>query len=134
MLSTKTTKTCIVLTYFKRKLLISIWTSCKKIRTVRRIQVTTLCRLRWFRESIRQHWQYQQPFEANSYFLSLDGLRRYEKKTGRKQIDIHYKEMEMDWPLRKPRTSISRQALQWNPQGKRPNGRPKNAPRLKPRF
>jgi len=50
------------------------------------------------------------------------------KKTNQPPIEREIKMRKWKWighTLRKPSSSITRQALQWNPQGKRPRGRPK---------
>ena len=51
------------------------------------------------------------------------------ERTSQVQIEIEILKRRWGWhghTLRKPNTNISRQALTWNPQGKRKRGRPKN--------
>ena len=50
-------------------------------------------------------------------------------KTNQLPVEIEIKQRKWRWighTLRKPTTSITRQALTWNPQGKRKRGRPRN--------
>ena len=50
-------------------------------------------------------------------------------KTDQLPVEIEIKRRKWRWighTLRKPTTSITRQALTWNPQGKRKRGRPRN--------
>jgi hypothetical protein len=64
-----------------------------------------------------------------------DGMRRFPtKSSGKRPTSPHPVEEELKrrkwrWighTLRKPKYNITRQALQWNPQGKRGRGRPRN--------
>ena len=51
------------------------------------------------------------------------------QRTGQKPVEEEIRRRRWGWighTLRKPGTSITRQALRWNPQGKRRRGRPKN--------
>ena len=51
------------------------------------------------------------------------------ERTSQVQIEIEILKRRWGWlghTLRKPNTNITRQALTWNPQGKRKRGRPKN--------
>ena len=51
------------------------------------------------------------------------------RRTGQRPIEQELKQRRWRWighTLRRPRESISRQALSWNPQGKRGKGRPRN--------
>ncbi|XP_056017339.1 uncharacterized protein LOC130053791 [Ostrea edulis] len=51
------------------------------------------------------------------------------KRTKQEPIEITIRTRRWKWighTLRKPNTSITKQALEWNPQGKRKRGRPKN--------
>ncbi len=51
------------------------------------------------------------------------------KKTTQTPIELEIRKRKWTWlghTLRKPRQNITRQALHWNPQGKRERGRPKN--------
>ena len=50
------------------------------------------------------------------------------EKTNQSPVDEELKKRKWRWighTLRKPKTNITRQALQWNPQGKRSRGRPR---------
>jgi hypothetical protein len=50
-------------------------------------------------------------------------------RTQQVPIEVEIRKRKWMWighTLRKPRTNITRQALHWNPQGKRGRGRPKN--------
>ena len=52
------------------------------------------------------------------------------ERTSQVQIEIEILKRRWGWlghTLRKPNTNITRQALTWNPQGKRKRGRPKNS-------
>jgi len=51
------------------------------------------------------------------------------KRTKQPRIDPQFRRRKWGWlghSLRKPIDDITRQALEWNPQGKRSRGRPKN--------
>jgi len=51
------------------------------------------------------------------------------KRTKQPKIDLQIRKRKWGWlghTLRKPMEDITRQALEWNPQGKRGRGRPKN--------
>ena len=51
------------------------------------------------------------------------------KCTKQRRIDLQIRKRKWGWrghTLRKPTDDITRQALEWNPQGKRSRGRPKN--------
>ena len=51
------------------------------------------------------------------------------RRTGHRRIEVEIQRRRWRWighTLRKPATNITRQALQWNPQGKRKRGRPRN--------
>ena len=55
--------------------------------------------------------------------------RNLSKKKERTNINTQIKKRKWVWighTLRKPPNSITRQALNWNPQGKRSRGRPRN--------
>ena len=55
--------------------------------------------------------------------------RNLSKKKERTNINTQIKKRKWVWigqTLRKPPNSITRQALNWNPQGKRRRGRPRN--------
>ncbi|XP_060559944.1 uncharacterized protein LOC132719985, partial [Ruditapes philippinarum] len=52
------------------------------------------------------------------------------RRTCQQPLDVLTRQRKWRWighTLRKPPTSITRQALLWNPQGKRKRGRPKNS-------
>lgn len=52
------------------------------------------------------------------------------KRTNQDPIDVQIQRRKWSWighTLRKPATDITRQALKWNPQGKRKRGRPRNS-------
>src|ERR1700729_2445791 len=62
-------------------------------------------------------------------------MTRSEMKMSGKEEAMEQQIMNRKWrwighTLRKPDSSITRQALSWNPQGKRKQGRPKNTRRL----
>jgi len=51
------------------------------------------------------------------------------KHTKQPRIDLQIRKRKWGWlghTLRKPSDDIARQALEWNPQGKRGRGRPRN--------
>ncbi|XP_061171868.1 uncharacterized protein LOC133181367 [Saccostrea echinata] len=51
------------------------------------------------------------------------------KRAGQESMDVQIRQRKWGWighTLRKPPSSITRQALTWNPQGKRKRGRPRN--------
>ena len=51
------------------------------------------------------------------------------EQTKQRPVELEIRRRKWTWighTLRKPRDNITRQALQWNPQGKRGRGRPKN--------
>ena len=65
-----------------------------------------------------------------------DGLRRFPTRSSGKRpttpVEEELKRRKWRWigqTLRKPKHNITRQALQWNPQGKRGRGRPRNTRR-----
>ena len=52
------------------------------------------------------------------------------ERTRQRPVDIEIKQRRWRWighTLRKPPTNTTRQALKWNPQGKRKRGRPRNS-------
>lgn len=52
------------------------------------------------------------------------------RKAGQEEMDMQIRCRKWGWighTLRKPPSSITRQALTWNPQGKRKRGRPRNS-------
>ena len=61
----------------------------------------------------------------------FDKVRNEDLRQRTNQDSIHIQIKKRKWPwightLRKPPNSITRQALKWNPQGKRSRGRPRN--------
>ena len=51
------------------------------------------------------------------------------ERTRQQRIEVEIQRRRWRWighTLRKPRTNITRQAIHWNPQGKRKRGRPKS--------
>ena len=52
------------------------------------------------------------------------------RRAGQEPVDYHIRRRKWGWighTLRKPTSSLTRQALTWNPQGKRKRGRPRNS-------
>ena len=81
-------------------------------------------------------WKLTQPWDVHDQkkWTAIGQLHKVSNKdlrerTSQVQMEIEIPKRRWGWfghTLRKPHTNIMRQALTWNPQGKRKRGRPKN--------